>query len=84
MLGFVWGAHNEFQTGELMLSQAQHLSIPAILACLLFTYATMVPVMHSARMEPFGPFTPSYVSTFWHLSVPGVVPDLTVIRVQRS
>lgn len=58
MIGIVWGAYTEFQTGELMISQAQHVSLPAILMCLLFTYATMVPVMHSARMEPFGFFTP--------------------------
>ena len=58
MVGLVWGAYTEFQTGELMISQAQHVSLPAILMCLLFTYATMVPVMHSARMEPFGFFTP--------------------------
>lgn len=58
MVGLVWGACTEFQTGELMLSQAQHISLPAIAVCLLFTYATMVPVMHSARMEPFGFFTP--------------------------
>lgn len=44
-----------------MLSQAQHISLPAIAVCLLFTYATMVPVMHSARMEPFGFFTPRCV-----------------------
>lgn len=58
MVGLIWGGHNEFQTGDMMLAQLQHMSLPAILVCLLFTYATMVPVMHSARMEPFGIFTP--------------------------
>lgn len=62
MIGIVWGGLQEFKTGETMLSQAQNMSLPAIIVCLLFVYASMVPVMHSARMEPFGIFTPRCAS----------------------
>jgi hypothetical protein len=66
MIGFVWGAYNEFQTGELMVHQAQHMSLPSMFVCLVFAVATAVPVMHSARMEPFGIFTPRYESSSYH------------------
>ena len=58
MLGIVWAAINEYQTGETILSQAQHISVQGWLTVVLCIYATLVPVMHSARMEAFGMFSP--------------------------
>ena len=58
MLGFVWASVQESQTGQTFLQQALHAPPQHFLWPLLWVYATMVPVMHGAILEAFGPFTP--------------------------
>jgi hypothetical protein len=58
MWGFLWAAINEYQTGEMILSQAQHMSVRDAAVLLLWIVASMVPVMNSARQEAFGIFSP--------------------------
>lgn len=58
MLGFLWGSIREAQTGETFLYQAAHTPWYHWLVPVVFLYATMVPVLHGAILEPFGPFTP--------------------------
>ena len=58
MLGFLWAAIQEAQTGHTFLYQAVHAPWWQFAVPLVWAYATMVPVMHGAILEPFGPFTP--------------------------
>lgn len=58
MIAFTTAAINEAQTGEMFLSQLMHASVQQYLWMLLWVYASMVPILNNARMEPFGIFTP--------------------------
>jgi hypothetical protein len=58
MMGFLWATIQEAQTGDMFLSQALHAPVYHYLWALLWVYASMVPIMHGALLEPFGPFTP--------------------------
>lgn len=58
MVGLLLGAIREAQSGEMFIVQAQHASVQDALLMAAIIVATMVPVMHSARHEPFGVFTP--------------------------
>jgi hypothetical protein len=58
MLGFVWAAIQEAQTGTPFLEQVLHAPWYHYLVPVVWIWATMVPVMHGAILEPFGPFTP--------------------------
>lgn len=54
MLGFVWGAKLEFQTGQTILQQAQ--SRPFVIAAVvaLVSWASIIPIMKGAKSEAFG------------------------------
>lgn len=58
MLGFVWGAKLEFQTGQTILQQAQ--SRPFVIAAVvaLVSWASIIPIMKGAKSEAFGKFSP--------------------------
>lgn len=58
MLGFLWASWHEAQTGEMFLSQVTNAPWAAYAIPLLWVYASMVPIMHGALLEPFGVFTP--------------------------
>ena len=54
MLGFVWASINEAQTGEMFMNQFMHAPVQDFLWVALWVYASMVPIMHGAILEPFG------------------------------
>nr|AFD61607.1 putative early light-inducible protein 1 [Ulva linza] len=73
MVGLLLGAVREAQSGETFLAQAQHASVQDVLLVATIVIATMVPVMHSARHEPFGMFTPRAELTNGRAAAIGVV-----------
>eukprot|EP00798_Chlamydomonas_sp_ICE-L_P024927 gene24927-10578_t len=58
MLGFVMAAYKENETGELMASQLEHLSIGVCLQLAFLVWASLVPITKGVKNEAFGPFSP--------------------------
>lgn len=73
MVGLLLGAVREAQSGETFLAQAQHASVQDVLLVASIIVATMVPVMHSARHEPFGMFTPRAELTNGRAAAIGII-----------
>lgn len=54
MVGLLAGAEQEAVTGHTFLYQLQHLSPSTVFVVVLWTVASMVPILHGAKNEPFG------------------------------
>jgi hypothetical protein len=81
MLAFVWAGLQEAHTGEMFLSQALHAPVHQYLWILLWVYASMVPILHGAVLEPFGIFTPRAEIANGRAAMIGIAAILTLEHV---
>lgn len=62
MVGFLASAANEFRTGATIEQQVSADPVPVAVFVLLFTYATLVPIMKGCKNEAFGEHRASHPS----------------------